>query len=211
MNRHVVQREMNLLNRGRLNRALLIPEAAAQPTSIGSTLREITKPIPNVGERGGRSDHLDGLNKLCNILVGLPCEPAAHPRISKVKFQDESEENVDDVDDVSERDGRSGKFEPIPVISKAEKVSKTPTQLKVEVEKKKQKAEDAELIQKELNKKPQKPAEKLLNKLLKKQDRRKIPSHIKKAIRDIREFEKKRDTQVGTNNKILDAIKNAYA
>lgn len=207
MNRHVIQREMNLLNRGRLNRGLL-RAADHQPelTGIGNTLQEITKPTPNVG---ASTEHLDGLNKLCNILVGLP---AAHSRSSKRK------EVVGHTDECAERtissfpeDQPSGKFEPIPTISKAEKVSKTPTQLKVEVEKKKQKAEDAKLIQQELNKKPQKPAEKLLNKILKKQNRKKLPSHIKKAIKDIREFEKKRDTQVGTNNKILDAIKSAYA
>lgn len=198
MNRHVVQREMNLLNRGRLNRA---------PTNTGNIFQDISKPTPNTHDERSSTNHLDGLNKLCNILVGLPEKD--EPKTKKsIKFQDESEENelIEKIDEQPK-----GKFEPIPIISKAEKVSKTPTQLKNEAEKKKQKTEDAELIQKELNKKPQKPAEKLLNKLLKKQDRKKLPSHIKKAIKDIREFEKKRDTQEGTNNKILDAIKNAYA
>lgn len=207
---------MNLLNRGRLNIGLL---KTAQPISIGNILQEKTKSIPNVCDGYSSTEHLDGLNKLCNILVGLPCEQAAYTHISKRKKGENESATDTSTDREREVEGTvdsflenqpSGKFEPIPIISKAEKVSKTPSQIKVEVEKKKQKAEDAEIIQQELNKKPQKPAEKLLNKLLKKQNRKKLPSHIKKAIKDIREFEKKRDSQENTNNKIIDAIKSAY-
>jgi hypothetical protein len=147
-------------------------------------------------------DFSNGLNKLCYALLrgqGAVREhrPPIPPPVRNVEPPPEIARGATPAPDVI-------------MPSVKDKVTKTPSQLKIDAEKKKIDDKDAELLQEELNKKPEKPGERLLKKLVKKHVKKKIPSHIKKKVAKIREIEGKEHKEVSTNNKILDAIKSAY-
>jgi hypothetical protein len=191
MNRHLINKERQLMSKRVFSSkpSIVLPPYELEKQQFQQQQKQLQK-------EQQLAPALNGLDRLCNILMGLPVNPPPAP-IVEVKPEVVVETPTKN-------------FTPEPVISKVDKLSKTPSQIKGEIEKAKRKEADAELINQELNKPPAKPAERLLNKLVKKHSRKKLPSHIKKAIKDIREFEKKKDTQLATNNKILDAIKSTY-
>ena len=193
MNRHLINKERQLMSKRVFSSkpSIVLPPYELEKQQFQQQQKQLQK-------EQQLTPALNGLDRLCNILMGLPVNPPPPPApIVEVKPEVVVETPTKN-------------FTPEPVISKVDKLSKTPSQIKGEIEKAKRKEADAELINQELNKPPAKPAERLLNKLVKKHSRKKLPSHIKKAIKDIREFEKKKDTQLATNNKILDAIKSTY-
>lgn len=170
-------------------------------------LNNIQKQKEEQSRKKEELDFSDGLNKLCIALLRGTPEPAK-PVINKPESIDQKSHEV--VEPKPELEGQGCKPSEIAIVSIKDKSTKTPSQLKIDAEKKKIDEKDAELLQEELNKKPERPGERLLKKLVKKVVKKKIPSHIKKKVAKIRDIEAKEHVEVSTNNKILDAIKSAY-
>jgi hypothetical protein len=99
---------------------------------------------------------------------------------------------------------------PKAILSKVEKLSFTPTQIKEEVKNKQQEIEEQEQLHDYLNRKPTKPAENLLKKLIKKQTKTTVSSKVKKQAQAIYDIENKLDTNEAQNDKILEAIKSMH-
>jgi hypothetical protein len=94
-----------------------------------------------------------------------------------------------------------------PILTKAEKLQLTPTEQKLEIKKKVKQQEEAEELQEYLSKEPEKPAEGLLKKLVKKTNVKKYSAKTKKRAAEIYEIENRVEDNKQSNDKILDAIK----
>jgi hypothetical protein len=96
------------------------------------------------------------------------------------------------------------------VISKVQKLQHTPSQLKAVIERHNTSIKEQEQLQELLNEKPIKPAQKLLDKLVKKHKREKISKKLRDKVESIKRVENWIEEETKSSNKILDAIKSAF-
>lgn len=193
MNRNLIQRHTGGFSRS----TIVLPKYE---------LNNIQKQREEQSRKKEEIDFSDGLNKLCIALLrGTPEPPKPIVKPEIVAPTPTSPTSTPEL----EGQGKGCKPE-ITMVSVKDKSTKTPSQLKIDAEKKKIDEKDAELLQEELNRKPERPGERLLKKLVKKVSKKKIPSHIKKKVAKIREIEAREHVEESSNNKILDAIKSAY-
>jgi hypothetical protein len=91
-------------------------------------------------------------------------------------------------------------------LGKIHKAELKPSQVQQKIKQQEKDIQEAEELQEYLDRKPPKPTEKLLNKLVKKYNKPKVSSKIKKRAKQIEELEQK----VETGDKIRDMITSMF-
>jgi hypothetical protein len=129
---------------------------------------------------------------------------------NEVRFRMQELERMDAVISKEKKNKTSISTSDNNVISKVDKLQHTPSQLKAVIERHNTSIKEQEQLQELLNEKPMKPAQKLLNKLVKKHKREKVSKKLRDKVESIKRVENRIEEETRSSNKILDAIKSAF-